>query len=126
MDIIAFKIWYSNSVFESKTGSYADWLNSPVDDIQAVVFYFAQKDGMGRHTRRMMRGNDYYGWDGKELSEHFDDITKVSGEVKYGKWTGWENHVRIADEALADYGEGWLWHSEKKQPTELELIKRDI
>lgn len=109
MEAVAFKIWYSDSVFESITGLYSDWLGSPDMDIQEVMFYF-KEDSQGRLTRSYALGNDFYALTPEfKFTSHFDDITKVAGHIKYGKWTTWENHCRIAAEAFADYGEGWLF-----------------
>ena len=110
----AFKIWYSDKTFDSTQAVAKDifgaWKESPEDDVQVVVFYFEETDGMGRPTRRMMSADDYYSMDDQEnLYQSFDDITKVKGAVKLGKFTTMENLVRIEKEAVDDYGEGWLW-----------------
>ena len=71
-----------------------------------------------------MRGQDFYAMNDEEnLSEDFDDITKVNGEVKYGKYTTEENIAKIEAESFNDYGEGWLW---SKPVTHIQGIKTDI
>lgn len=126
--IRAFKIWYSDKTFDSTQAVAKDvfgaWKEAQDQDIQAVIFYFDENDGLGRPMRRIMRGVDYYALDASEnLSDHFDDITKVSGAIKYGKYTTNENEKKIASESFADYGEGWLW---SKQVTHVQGIKTDI
>lgn len=114
MPIKAFKIWYSDKTFDSTQAVAKDvfgaWKEAPDQDIQVVVFYFEENDGLGRPTRRSMSADDYYSMDELEnLYQSFDDITKVKGAVKFGKFTTMENLVRIEKEAVDDYGEGWLW-----------------
>lgn len=122
MYIRAFKIWYSNSVFESTTGSFADWLKAPDVDVQEVMFYFPENDALGRPTRLYARGNDFYALTPEmEFTTDFDDISKVKGHIKYGKWTTWENHERISNEAINDYGEGWLF-PRAETPSNVEKI----
>src|SRR3989344_4684693 len=95
----AFKIWYSDKTFDSAQATAKDvfgaWKEAPDHDIQVVVFFFDENEN---------------------LSEHFDDITKVSGIVKYGKFTDWDNLVRIDADAFNDYGEGWLWQKPEPLP----------
>jgi len=129
MRIKAFKIWYSDKTFDSAQATARDvfgaWKEAPDQNIQVVVFYFDEDDSFGRPTRRVMKGQDYYAMDENEnLSEHFDDITKVSGVVRYGKWTEWDNFVRIDAEAFSDYGEGWLW--QKPEPPSISEKQRLI
>lgn len=116
----AFKIWYSDKICSFHADAkdvFGAWKEIPDQDIQVVVFYFDQNDSFGRPMRRVMKGQDYYAMDENgNLSEHFDDITKVSGIVKYGKWTDWDNLVRIDGDAFNDYGEGWLWQKPEPPP----------
>ena len=131
MRIKAFKIWYSDKTFDSAQAAARDvfgaWKEAPDQDIQVVVFYFDEDDSFGRPTRRVMKGQDYYAMDEKgNLSEHFDDITKVSGVVRHGKWTEWDNFVRIDAEAFSDYGEGWLWQKPEPPPRSKKSIEQDI
>ena len=126
--IRAFKIWYSDQAFDSIQAVAKDifgaWKEAPDQDIQAVVFYFEANDGLGRPMRRIMKGQDYYAMDENEnLSEHFDDITKVGGIVKYGKFTDWNNLMRLEEDSFRDYGESWLW---SKPVTHIQGIKTDI
>ena len=128
MPIKAFKIWYSDKTFDSTQAVAKDifgaWKEAPDQDIQVVVFYFEENDGLGRPTRKYMRGEDFYAMDETEkLSEHFDDITKVEGVVKYGKYTTDENIAKLETESFEDYGEGWLW---SKPVTHVQGIKTDI
>lgn len=124
----AFKIWYSDKTFDSTQAVAKDifgaWKEALDQDIQVVVFYFDENDALGRPTRRYMRGQDFYAMDDEEnLSESFDDIAKVKGEVKYGKYTTDENISRIEAESFNDYGEGWLW---SKPVAHIQGIKTDI
>lgn len=126
--IRAFKIWYSDKTFDSTQAESKDvfgaWKEAPDEDVQVVVLYFDENDALGRPTRRYMRGQDYYAMDDSEnLSESFDDITKVKGVVKYGKYTTEEKITKIEAESFNDYGEGWLW---LKPVTHIQGIKTDI
>lgn len=126
--IRAFKIWYSDKACSTpffKSGDvFGAWKNTPDQDVQAIVFYFDENDALGRPLRRIMKGQDYYAMDENgNLSEHFDDITKVSGVVKYGKYTTDENIARIEAASFKDYGEGWLW---SKPAPHIQGIKTDI
>ena len=114
MPIKAFKIWYSGKTFDSTKAVAKDvfgaWKEAPDQDVQVVMFYFDELDGMGRYTRRTMSADDYYSMDAAgNLYQSFDDITKVKGSAKFGKFTTMENLVRIEKESANDYGEGWLW-----------------
>lgn len=102
-EVIAFKIWYSDSIY--KGSSYEDWTNAPSDDVQVVMIYFNKLDGQGRFTRLYSSGCDYYAMT-KDLqfSSHFDDIDKVDGHVLYGKYTNWKRLEKIEREAFDDYG----------------------
>ena len=122
--IRAFKIWYSDKTFDSTQAVAKDvfgaWKEAPDQDVQVVMFYFDENDGMGRPTRKYMRGEDFYAMDETEnLSEHFDDITKVKGVVKYGKYTTNENITKLEVESFDDYGEGWLW---QKPPAPVDTV----
>src|SRR3989344_8024809 len=119
--IRAFKIWYSDKTFDFTQAVAKDvfgaWKEAPDQDVQVAVFYFDANDELERPTRRIMKGEDFYAMDEIEnLSEHFDDVTKVSGIVKYGKFTDWDNLVRIDADAFNDYGEGWLWQKPEPLP----------
>lgn len=112
--IKAFKIWYSDSTVRSPDVEGGDiftkWQNCPDEDIQAIVFYFHQKDKQGRPYRRVMQGDDYYGMTrAGKLTQSFTDPEPVEGHIKFGKWTTYENIERIMQKANKDYGEGWLW-----------------
>lgn len=126
--IRAFKIWYSDKTFDSTQAVAKDvfgaWKEASDQDIQVVMFYFDENDALGRPTRRYMRGQDFYAMaDNENLSESFDDIAKVEGEVKYGKYTTDENLSKIETESSSDYGEGWLW---PKPVTHIQGVKTDI
>ena len=126
--IRAFKIWYSDKTFDSTQAVAKDvfgaWKEAPDQDVQVVMFYFDENDGMGRPMGRVMKGQDYYAMDENgNLSEHFDDIAKVSGAVKYGKFTDWNNLMRLEEISFRDYGEGWLW---SKPVIHVQGIKTDI
>lgn len=128
MPIKAFKIWYSDKTFDSAQATAKDifgaWKEASDQDIQVVVFYFDEDDGSGRPMRRVVKGQDYYAMDENgNISEHFDDITKVNGIVKNGKFTEWNNLMKIEELSLNDYGEGWLW---SKPVTHVQGIKTDI
>lgn len=119
---VAFKIWYSDKVVQSTdlAGAtlYQKWLNAPHDDVQLVMVYFAQKDGMGRHTRLFSSGCDYYALNEQgQLTSHFDNISKVQGHVLYGKFMDYEAHLKLCKVAYDDYGEGWLYPATPKSNT---------
>lgn len=101
-----FKIWYSDSTFDSTQG---DWDEAPDDDVQYVMIYFQKKDALGRYTRLAASGCDYYALDMKtrEFTSSFDDINKVKGYVKYGKFMDLKELLEMRDMFYNDYGE-WL------------------
>ena len=109
-DIAAFKIWYSDSTLDSTQIDgmtiFEKWKNAPDQDVQVVFFYFAEKDGTGKHTRREIQGVDYYSLteDGS-ISQDFDDITKMTGHVKYGKYMNYDAFLKLYEIAGKDYME---------------------
>lgn len=103
--ILGWKIWYSDKTFDSTQGSWAD---APVDDAQVIMVYFDEYDPHGRPTRLVMKGCDYYGFDGKEFTSDFDDKKKVKGEIKNGWYTDWDKLMALEKESFDDYGMGWL------------------
>lgn len=112
--LLGFKIWYSKSTFDSTQGT---WKEAPTDDVQFVMFYFEEKDGLGRPMRRAMHGVDFYAMDDAgNLSQDFDDKSKVSGHIIYGKYMSYPKLETIVKEAYADYGEGWLWQKPPVEP----------
>jgi len=109
-EVAGFKIWYSDSTYTGTT--YKEWTKAPTDDIQVVMIYFVKLDGMGRHTRLYSSGCDYYALtEDLRFTSHFDDTTKVSGHILYGKYTHWDNLMKIEKIAFEDYGE-WLHPAE--------------
>lgn len=105
--IIGWKIWYSDSTFDSTQG---EWKDAPLDDVQVVMIYFKGVDSLGRHTRLYSSGCDHYALDviNGVFTSHFDDISKVSGDVKVGKFMSYDALIKKEKEAFDDFGEGWL------------------
>lgn len=103
--ILGWKIWYSNTTFDSTQGS---WEDAPTDDVQVVMVFFDEYDPHGRPTRLVMKGCDYYGFDGQEFTCDYNDITKVKGVIKNGWYTDWDTLMVLEKESFDDYGEGWL------------------
>ena len=102
----AFKIWYSDSTFDSTQGA---WKEAPKDDVQVVIIYFEKNDALGRPTRLYSSGCDYYALDDEgNFTSHFDDIEKVKGHVLYGKFMNFEELLKKEKIAFNDYGMGWL------------------
>lgn len=105
-EILGFKVWYSDSTFDSTQGT---WKDAPRDDIQVVVLYFTQLDALGQPTRRISKGVDYYALDDNgNYTEDFDNISKVKGHILYGKYMDWDKLMEIDKQAFDDYGNGWL------------------
>lgn len=106
-EIAGFKIWYGdNTTYTSKDGA---WENAPSDNVQVVMIYFKAKDAMGRFTRLYSSGCDYYALDNQtgKFTSAFDDITKVSGHVLYGKFMNYQDLSVLEKVAFDDYGE-WM------------------
>ena len=109
-NIIAFKIWYSNKILDSTqidgTTIFEKWKNAPDQDVQVVFFYFTKKDGTGKHTRRESQGVDYYSLtEDESISQDFDDITKMTGHIKYGKYMDYDAFLKLYEIAGKDYME---------------------
>lgn len=104
--IAGFKIWYDNGSFYTSNDGF--WNDAPIDGIQVVMIYFDAKDALGRFTRLYSSGCDYYALDGSgHLTSDFDDITKVSGHVLYGKFMNYQDLILLEKGAFNDYGD-WL------------------
>jgi len=95
------KIYYSDgSTFSSNNGT---WEEAPDQDVQVVILYYPRKDRLGRPTRSLMSGADYYFRTSHGFSKSFDDFSLVIGVVKFGKWTTDENFESILEKAINDY-----------------------
>lgn len=105
-EYLGFKIWYSDSTFDSTQG---EWTDAPDDDVQYVMIYFQKKDALSRYTRLAASGCDYYALDmeTKHFTSSFDDVAKVKGHIKYGKFMDLETLLSMSGEFYNDYGE-WL------------------
>jgi len=95
------KIYYSDgSTFSSNDGT---WGEAPDQDVQIVILYYPRKDGMGRPTRTLVSGVDYYFKSENGFGWSFDDFSQVIGTVKFGKWTDDINFKNIQKIAIKDY-----------------------
>jgi len=101
---IGFKIYYSDySVYTGK-GNKEDlkhaWNLAPDQDVQIVILYQNTKDGMGRNTRMVYSGVDYYIFDGDMFvfsnEEH-------SGTILYGVWMEDRDFRELFNNAWSDY-----------------------
>lgn len=110
----AFKIWYSDHVYMGDT--YQAWTEGQDDDVQVVVVYFDKLSGRGLPLRMVYFGDDFYGFDGERFSSHFDDVTRVTGHIKYGKYMDFDDFMELKRRALEDYGRGWLIPGERAEP----------
>ena len=103
-EITAFKIWYGDgSSFTSNNGL---WNEAPNDNVQVVMIYYKFRDALGRFTRLYSSGCDYYALDKEtgRFTSDFDDITKVSGHVLYGKYMNYQDLGVLEKKAFDDYG----------------------
>jgi len=100
--IRGWRIYYGNKgTFDSNDGTHFD---APKENVQVVLIFFEKNDGMGRPTRQMMSGADFYFWDGREWRQSFDDPSVVSGIVFYGKWMRTEEEFEVIRmKAVEDY-----------------------
>ena len=112
--IIGWKIWYSDKTVDS---TQMTWEDAPADDVQYVMVYFEAKDALGRFTRLYSTGCDYYALDSVagRFSSNFDDITKVSGVVKYGKYMDYNQLLDMGKIVFDDYGD-WLQNQNPAVP----------
>ncbi len=119
-EIVAFKIWYSDSEVEGH--SYDDWVNAPDDDVQVVMLYFEQRDAQGRPTRLYSSGCDNYGLTkDMQFSSSLDDPSKVAGHTKSGKYMNWKQLAKLEKTTYEDWGQEWLWTSETQTRNQQEM-----
>ncbi|MFC1600638.1 hypothetical protein ACFL25_01005 [Patescibacteria group bacterium] len=105
--VIGFKIYYGNGItYSSRQGS---WLKAPRQDVQVVILFENTKDAMGRHTRILFSGDDYYfryfNKKGEPVWESsFTDPKKIKGHVIYGKWLKPDSkYEKLRIKAMYDY-----------------------
>lgn len=116
MTPIGWKIWYSNSTFDSTQGT---WGEAPDTDVQCVVLYYAEMVAEGIPYRDLFMGADYYAYDGNRFYLREDDARsevkdELIGHIKTGRWTTDENYQDIImHRAMDDMGEGWLFENRK-------------
>lgn len=109
--IVAWKLWYSDKTVDS---TEMGWSDAPIDDVQFLMVYFEEKDGLGRHTRLAFSGCDVYHLDMKNnvAEAHFQCPTRLQnikdGTVKHGKFMDYQAMIELEKEAYDDFGEGWL------------------
>ena len=102
IDWRGWKLFYGNSkTFSSNNGT---WENAPDQDVQILMVYEKKTDKQGRPTRIVFSGCDFYFKDGNSFGQSFDDISKVRGVVKHGKWMNTEAEFDdIMAVAMEDY-----------------------
>ena len=98
--VIGWKIWYSDKIISSKQMS---WDQADDNDVQIVLLFLQKKDGMGRPTRIVFSGSDYYFTDGILWGASFTDITKAFGHIKFGKYLSDFEFNRLAAASMEDY-----------------------
>lgn len=96
------KLFYGDGrTFSSNDGT---WDEAPDQNVQLVMVYEMKTSAMGRPTRRIYSGCDYYFKDGDEFGQSFDDIKNTRGVVKNGKWMPTEAEFdAIMNIAMKDY-----------------------
>ena len=100
--VMGWKIWYGDGrVCIGRT--LEDWNHAPHDDVQFIMLYKDEQDGMGRPLRHAISGADYYAFDGRRF-QHANDTRVLSGTILYGKWATDEIYTNIDRQAMKDYG----------------------
>lgn len=101
---IGFKIFYGdNSTYSGKGTSIQLkelWDLAINQDIQVIILYENILDGLGRHTRMIYSGIDYYIFDGTRF---IFSNTIHEGTVLYGKWDDYTDFMNIFYKAMDDY-----------------------
>lgn len=116
MTIKGWKIWYSDSTFDSTQGP---WQIAPDDDVQAIVVYYEEQiANTGEHYRDLLQGADHYSFDTKRFSLSEDDPESGlkgahKGAVKHGRFVSDADYQAITNLALEDHGHGWLLPNRK-------------
>jgi len=101
--IAAWRIYYSD---RQVTSRQATWEKAPDDDVQVVVFYYAEtyerwNNGVKEtiHYRKVCQGVDNYWYGGCGAVEEAT-AQQVKRGVKRGKWTTdakWDAIIRVAE-----------------------------
>ncbi len=98
-----FKLHYTDGTVYAGTGDLLNaWDQATTTGLQVLVIYESSVDGMGRPTRHMVHGVDYYGYDG-DTFYGCNDTRGVKGKVLYGEWTTDEEFEKIRIKAFNDY-----------------------
>lgn len=102
IDWRGWKLFYGNGkTFSSNDGTWAD---APDQDVQVLLVYEKKIDRQNRPTRIAFSGCDFYFKDGDSFGQSFDDVSKVRGVVKRGKWASTEVEFdKIMAVAMEDY-----------------------
>ena len=109
---VAFKIFYSDkdwSVCMGKGNSQElleAWEKAPNDYVNTVLVYENTLDALGRNTRYILEGGDFYSFDGKTFYKSFNDSRVCIGTVKNGKWAPDEVYLAIHRKAFNDFDIG--------------------
>lgn len=108
--VIGWKIFYDDeSVYSSRMGS---WRDAPSDGVLRVLLFEDKIDGMGRPTRLLHHGQDFYFSDGDQLFGSNTDILRdnldryprlTSEDFKRGRWTSGKILERVRKVVTADY-----------------------
>ena len=97
------RIYYGDgTTFDSNDGS---WEGAPSENVQLVILYEGENDNTipPRPRRFIFSGDDYYFKDGEIFGSSFDDITKVRGSIKFGKFLSDDDFSRIRLKAEVDF-----------------------
>lgn len=102
IDWRGWKFFYGDgSTFSSNDGTMKE---APDQDVQVFMVYEKKTDGQNRPTRIVFSGCDYYFKDGNKFGQSFDDVSKVRGVVKHGRWMKTEAKFnKIMAVAMKDY-----------------------
>ena len=107
---IGFKIYYGDGTVISRFGTVKEMLrtlkNAPNENLQIIMIFEQTFDDLGRPTRVMLSGKDYYYYDSNlqvfAATNLLEDIA-VNDKVYYGLWMADEDYAVLRDIALEDY-----------------------
>lgn len=97
--VLGFGIFYGDgSSFFGQT--LEDWQRSPKENVQLILLYYDEDDGLGNHTRCSICGWDYYAFDGDTFMASNDTRNLCSDYILYGRWMDTDKWKQIMQSAL--------------------------
>jgi len=107
---IGFKIYYGDGTIISKFGTVKQMLQTlkgaPDQNMQIIMIFEQTFDELGRPTRVMICGKDYYYYDSNlqvfAATNDLADIA-VNDKVYYGLWMTDEDYATLVSVAIEDY-----------------------